>query len=203
MSSTARQEEILEFWFGPPEGDGWEFPEERLELWFGRSQEVDDLIRERFGADAEAAARGGYDDWARTPRGRLALLILLDQFPRHLHRGKPGAFAQDPKAQELVREGLRLGHHRELRPVERSFFYLPLEHAEDLELQNLSVALYQELADAAPEAARPRYLSFLDYAERHQVIVARFGRFPHRNAFLGRKTTPEEAEFLTQPGSSF
>lgn len=203
MRHPPRHEEILTFWFGPPGGDGWDFSQERVELWFGRSEATDELVRERFAADTLAASRGALDEWAQTPRGRLTLLILLDQFPRHLHRGKPGAFAQDPKAQGLVLEGLELGHHLELRPIERSFFYLPLEHAEDLALQDRSVALYQELADAAPEAVRPKYLSFLDYAERHQVIIARFGRFPHRNAFLGRESTPEEAAFLLEPNSSF
>jgi uncharacterized protein (DUF924 family) len=198
-----RAEEILEFWFGPQEGRGWDFDPARYELWFGRSEETDRLVTARFGEDARAAAEGKLDHWAETPHGRMALLILLDQFPRHIHRGKPEAWAQDPKAQALVLEGLELGHDQALSPIERSFFYLPLEHAEDRELQARSVALYRTLADAAPDAVRDRYLSFLDYAIRHQVIVDRFGRFPHRNAILGRESTEEEKAFLLEPGSSF
>jgi len=198
-----RADEILDFWFGPPDERGWDFDPARYDLWFGRSEETDHLVIERFGEDARAAAEGKLDHWAETPHGRMALLILLDQFPRHIHRGKPEAWAQDPKAQALVLEGLELGHDQALSPIERSFFYLPLEHAEDRELQARSVALYRVLADAAPERVRDRYLSFLDYAIRHQVIVDRFGRFPHRNAILGRESTEEEKAFLLEPGSSF
>ena len=198
-----RAREILEFWFGPEEERGWEFEPARYELWFGRMPETDRLVTQRFGADARAAAAGEFDDWAATPQGRMALVILLDQFPRHIHRGRPEAFAQDPRAQALVVQGLRLGHDQALSPIERSFFYLPLEHAEDRELQARSVELYQALADAAPESVKDRYLSFLDYAIRHKEIIDRFGRFPHRNAILGRESTEEEKAFLLLPGSSF
>lgn len=202
-ASMARSEEILSYWFGPGGGDGWTFSEERLQLWFGKSAEVDEEIRARFGGDLDAAIRGELDDWTATPRGRLALLILLDQFSRHVFRGSPKAFAQDPKAQGIVLEGLERGDHRAIRPMERSFFYLPLEHAEDLALQERSVQLFRELADESPQPMRERYLSFLDYAERHEVIIRRFGRFPHRNLVLGRESTEEEEAFLLEPGSSF
>lgn len=198
-----RAEKILEFWFGELDEEGWDFDPARYDLWFGRSDETDRIVTERFGEDAQAAAEGKLDHWAETPRGRLALLILLDQFPRHIHRGKPEAWAQDPKAQRIVLAGLELGHDQAIRPIERSFFYLPLEHAEDRELQALSVALYRKLAEAAPAAVKERYDSFLDYAVRHQVIVDRFGHFPHRNAILGRESTEEEKAFLLEPGSSF
>lgn len=198
-----RAEEILDFWFGELDGDGWDYDTARIELWFGRSDETDRVVIERFGADAQAAAEGKLDHWAETPRGRLALLILLDQFPRHIHRGKPAAWAQDPKAQRIVLEGLERGHHEAIRPIERSFFYLPLEHAEDRELQARSVALYRALAEAAPASVKGRYDSFLDYAERHKVIVDRFGHFPHRNEILGRPSTEEEKAFLLEPNSSF
>ncbi|HLV59924.1 MAG TPA: DUF924 family protein [Fredinandcohnia sp.] len=198
-----RAEEILQFWFGELDEGGWDFDPARYDLWFGKSPETDRVVTERFGEDARAAAEGRLDPWAETPRGRLALVLLLDQFPRHIHRGKPEAWAQDPKAQRIVLEGLARGHDQALRPIERSFFYLPLEHAEDAALQARSVALYRALAEAAPEAVRARYASFLDYAIRHQVIIDRFGRFPHRNAILGRQSTPEEEAFLLEPGSSF
>lgn len=198
-----RAEEILQFWFGELDEGGWDFDPARYDLWFGKSPETDRVVTERFGEDARAAAEGRLDPWAETPRGRLALVLLLDQFPRHIHRGKPEAWAQDPKAQRIVLEGLARGHDQALRPIERSFFYLPFEHAEDAALQARSVALYRALAEAAPEAVRARYASFLDYAIRHQVIIDRFGRFPHRNAILGRQSTPEEEAFLLEPGSSF
>lgn len=198
-----RAEEILQFWFGELDEGGWDFDPARYDLWFGKSPETDRVVTERFGEDARAAAEGRLDPWAETPRGRLALVLLLDQFPRHIHRGKPEAWAQDPKAQRIVLEGLARGHDQALRPIERSFFYLPFEHAEDAALQARSVALYRALAEAAPEAVRARYASFLDYAIRHQVIIDRFGRFPHRNAILGRESTEKEEAFLLLPGSSF
>lgn len=198
-----RAAEILEFWFGQRDDAGWDFDPARYELWFGRSQETDRLIIERFGADAQAAAEGVLDSWTATPETRMALVLLLDQFPRHIHRGKPEAWAQDPKAQKIVLEGLELGHDQALRPIERSFFYLPLEHAEDRELQARSVELYQRLAAAAPASVKDRYDSFLRYAERHKEIVDRFGHFPHRNRILGRPSTDEEEAFLLEPNSSF
>lgn len=198
-----RAEEILEFWFGELDEEGWDFDRGRYELWFGRSDETDRIVSERFGADARAAAEGRLDHWAAEPRGRLALLILLDQFPRHIHRGKPEAWAQDPKAQRIVLEGLELGHDQVLRPVERSFFYLPLEHAEDRGLQARSVELYERLAAAAPSSVKDRYDSFLQYAIRHKEIVDRFGHFPHRNEILGRPSSEEEKAFLLEPNSSF
>lgn len=197
-----RVEEILHFWFGDS-ADAWTVSADRMSRWFGGGPEVDDEIRRRFGPTVEEALGRGFPAWTATPRGRLALVLLLDQFTRHIHRGTPSAFAGDRLALPLALDALEAGIDQELRPVARPFLYLPLEHAEDRQVQAASVAAFRRLADEAPAEARATYDVFLEYAIRHQVIVDRFGRFPHRNAILGRQTTPEEAEFLTQPGSSF
>jgi len=168
-----------------------------MDLWFG-GRRHDAHIRERFGADLERAARGALDPWAAHPRGALALVIVLDQFSRHIHRGTPAAFAQDPKAQSVVLAGLSAGHDAALQPVERAFFYIPLEHAEDRALQRRSVALHEALVDSVPETHRDRYRDFLHHARIHHDIVERFGRFPHRNRVLGRQSTDAERAFLRE-----
>jgi len=198
-----RSEEILRQWFGDEGGDGWNFSEERERYWFGKDPAVDADLRKRFVTDMERAAAGLLRGWEATPRGRLALIVLLDQLPRNIHRGTPAAFAHDAQALELARDGIDLGHDLQLRPIERSFFYLPFEHAEDPEAQAQAVRLYDALAAGAPPPARDRFRVFLDYAVAHKRIIDRFGRFPHRNGILGRATTDEEASFLEQPGSSF
>ena len=136
----------------------------------------------------------------QSARGRLALIVLLDQFSRHIHRGTGAAFAQDPAAQRLATDGIERGLDRDLIPAARSFFYLPLEHAEDIALQRLSVESFRRLCDEVAPAWRKDYESFLDYAQRHHDIIARFGRFPHRNAALGRQSTPEEIEIPEAAG---
>jgi uncharacterized protein (DUF924 family) len=195
-------ERVLEYWLGGCGADGALDPDRR-KIWFGGGDRHDAEIRERFGALHDAAARGRLVGLGATPRGRLALIIVLDQFSRHIHRGTPAAFAQDPAAQALALEGLSLGADRELIPAARTFFYLPLEHAEDAVLQQLSVEHFERLAAAVAPAWREDYASFLDYARRHRDVIERFGRFPHRNAVLGRASSPQEAAFLREPGSSF
>lgn len=193
---------VLEFWFGTCDPDGAIDPTRR-EMWFKSGAQHDDEIRSRFGGLHERASRGALDAWAATARGRLALIVILDQFSRHIHRGMAQAFAQDPAAQELTIAGIDDGIDRELAPVQRSFFYLPLEHAEDRALQARSVECYERLAATVADRWLKDYESFLDYARRHRDVIERFGRFPHRNAALGRASTPEEIAFLEQPGSSF
>lgn len=194
--------DILDFWFGDDEDDG-RLGEARAALWFSKSVERDQEIEERFGSELEAASRNERSSWAESPRGRLALIVLLDQFSRNVFRDTPRAFAQDSLALDLCLEGLERGDDLELRPIERTFFYLPMEHSEDGEIQDRSVASFRTLAAAVPEAWRSLFEGYTDYAERHREIIARFGRFPHRNAILGRDSTSEELEFLRQPGSSF
>ena len=195
QATPARAEAVLEFWFGEAAADpaavARQYP-----LWFGAADETDDLIRRRFGADHAAAAAGELDGWAETARGRLALIVLLDQFSRNLHRRQAEAFAQDPRALALTREGLRRGHDAALRPMERGFFYLPLEHAEELAAQEQSVACYRRLLAEAGEPWREPLQGMLDYAVDHHDIIRRFGRFPHRNAVLGREYTAEERAYL-------
>jgi uncharacterized protein (DUF924 family) len=185
-------DDILDFWFGRKDEEGYgEFRDE----WFQKDKEFDRRIHERFSDDYERAARGEYDGWRGAPDSCLALVILLDQFPRNLFRGDPRTHATDDKALGISQEAIQNGLDRELPPFQRHFLYMPFMHSEDLEDQQRSVALYRELAEAGPDVT--------EFAEGHRDIVERFGRFPHRNEILGRASTSEEAEFLEQPGSSF
>lgn len=196
------RDELLAYWFGDNSGDA-AVAAAKAELWWGHSPATDELLRQRFGAAATAAAAGRLDHWAESPRGRLALILLLDQLPRAIRRDTPGAFAQDAAARILTEQGLESGAAELLRPIERLFLYLPLEHSEDLEDQDRSVELFCELAESIPEEQRPTFSNFVDYAQKHLEVIARFGRFPHRNRILGRESTAEEIAFLEEPGSSF
>lgn len=197
-----QSEDVLAFWFEgvPPEGP---VPAERLRFWFNGGEEADRRIRERFGELVARGGRGELDGWEETPRGSLALVVVLDQFPRNIFRNAPEAYAFDSRALAAALAGMGAGRDRALTVMERAFYYLPLEHAEDLAIQERSVEVFARLSDEAPAALRETCRGFLDYAVRHRDIVARFGRFPHRNWVLGRKSSPEEEEFLKQPGSSF
>ena len=196
-------EQVLEFWFGACGADGSLDPAKQ-KMWFGDGRKHDAGIRERFGALLQRAASGELDpSWSATPQGRIALIVVLDQFSRHIHRDTSAAYTQDPAAQRLAVAGIDQGVDRQLNPAQRAFFYLPLEHAEDIELQRLCVRCFDGLARTVASAWRKEYDSFLDYAQRHRDIIERFGRFPHRNRALGRASTPKEIAFLKQPGSSF
>ena len=199
---TDQAERVLSFWFGPP-GSAAEVAGRQSKLWFGKSPANDQAVIEHFSATLVAATSGQLDRWADTPRGRLALVIVLDQFPHHIHRDRPQAFATDPQALALSLAALATGEDRLLAPIERVFLYLPLEHAESLAMQERSVTLYEQLAGEAAADERALFDGFLDYARKHRDVVARFGHFPHRNAILGRPSTADELEFLKQPGSRF
>lgn len=162
--------------------------------WFAKSEAFDNAIRLRFEPVHHAAARGQYDAWADTAEGALALLLLLDQFPRNLYRGSAHAFATDPKARAIARAAVEVGQDSKVDPALRSFFYLPFEHSEDLADQELAVALCQAIADETGDKEP------LKWAIVHRDIIARFGRFPHRNPCLGRTTTAEERAFLDEGG---
>jgi uncharacterized protein (DUF924 family) len=157
--------------------------------WFHKDAAFDDEFRSRFLAAHEAACRGELDAWPNDAQGALALLILLDQFPRNAFRGTPRMFESDARARELARQVLQAGFDEQFEPDLRNFFYLPFMHSEHLPDQDLSVALTARMGDSA-----------LRYAKRHRDIIERFGRFPHRNAVLGRESTPEEERFLADGG---
>lgn len=193
---------IHAFWFGTHADDA-EVIVRQSPLWWRKQADVDAEIRRRFAPVVQQAANGGLDGWLAALRGRLALVLLTDQFPRNIWRGAAPAFAFDALARRWAKEAIRLGLDQEARPIERVFLYLPLEHSEDLADQRESVRLFDRLAAAVPAAQREAFAGYLDFARRHLDIVERFGRFPHRNAALGRETTAAEAEFLRQPGSSF
>jgi uncharacterized protein (DUF924 family) len=184
---------VLAFWFDPANKG----------KWFQSDPAFDAQIREQFGVPVSAAAAGHLNHWSTTPSGWLALVILLDQFPRNIYRNDPRAWKQDLPAQQIVVSGLEEGFDRQLPLIQRVFAYMPLQHAEDIELQRRCVQLFADLCSSAPANERNSYTDFLDYARRHESVIARFGRFPHRNAVLGRETTPEEKAYLAEPGSGF
>lgn len=199
---TTQPENILDFWFGPA-GSAAEIVGRQRKLWFGKSAANDQAVIDQFADTLVEATAGQFNHWAATPRGLLALLIVFDQFPHHIHRNQPQAFATDPQALALTLAALKAGEDRLLAPIERVFLYLPLEHAETNEMQDLSVSLYEKLAREAAIEERALFDDFLKYARQHRDVVARFGRFPHRNAILGRPSSDNELEFLEQPGSRF
>lgn len=191
----AEPEDILDFWFGRP-GDT-DFGQPRS-TWFRKDPAFDTSIRERFLLTVDVALAGGLADWATMPAGALALLIVLDQFPRNLFRGDAKAFAGDSRALVLAGEVVDRRWDAKLLPVQKAFAYLPFEHSESLVDQERSVALFAALAEAHPATA-----GYLDYAYRHRDVIVRFGRFPHRNAALGRPSTPQETVYLALPGAGF
>ena len=190
----SRVDGILEFWFGAADDPGYGAPRE---AWFKKDPAFDAEVRKRFSLDYELAAGGGLDQLRSSPRSALALILVLDQFPRNMFRDNPRAYAADAKARDVARWAIEAKFDQALLPVERQFVYLPFEHSEELADQRRSVALLARLPDD------PNTRHALDWARRHLEIIERFGRFPHRNAILGRETTAEEAAFLSGPGSSF
>ena len=193
---------LLDFWFGTDPDDAV-VAKEQAALWWSKNKQTDQEIRSRFEDQVRAAAQGELDPWARTARGRLALIILLDQLPRNIYRKTARAFLHDEKALALSLEGLHLGMDRQLRPIERVFFYLPLEHSECLAHQERSVERFSDLVTTVPAEQKSTFEEYLNFAVRHRDIIERFGRFPHRNTTLGRKSTAEELAFLAEDGSSF
>ena len=190
------------FWFGTSPQDA-EVIASQSALWWQKQPAVDTEIRKRFAPLVERAATGELDSWLGELRGRLALILLTDQFPRNIWREQAAAFAFDVLALRWAKEALVLGLDTRARPIERVFLYLPLEHSENLADQQHAVRLFDALAASVSSELRPAFDGFLDYARRHLEIIDRFGRFPHRNAALGRETTAAEADFLRQPGSRF
>lgn len=194
-SNAATPAQVLDFWLGDGLAKDW--PSQDLgKRWFGGGAELDADIGARFGAAVQQAVAGGLQDWEQQPRTRLALVILLDQFTRNVFRGKPQAFAGDARAQRLVLQAIAAGEDLALPCVGRVFLYMPLMHAENLALQDECVARFNRLIADAPEALKQRLQGNLDFAHQHRDIIASFGRFPYRNAALGRADTGEEQDFL-------
>ncbi len=193
---------ILDFWFSATELDAPQI-DSRMERWFSADPGLDQRIRQEFGPLVEDALQGKLDRWAATTEGRLALILLLDQFCRNIHRGTAKAFAGDKRALKLCVEGSMSNEYRSLSAMQRVFFFMPLQHAESPGVQDKSVRIYNALAEGASDTLRETFLTFAQFAELHRDIVAQFGRFPHRNRYLGRSNTPEEDAYLAADASSF
>jgi uncharacterized protein (DUF924 family) len=196
---------VFDFWFQPAEGQPADAPRRE---WFQKNEAFDREIERRFGSEIEQALAGGLHHWdAEGPQSALARILVLDQFCRNVYRGTPLAFAGDHQALAAALDMIDAGEDQALAPLQRVFVYLPLEHAEDLAMQDQAVALFTRLAEAeratASAATNKGLAGNLDYARRHREVIRRFGRFPHRNAILGRVSTAEEEAFLEQPGSGF
>ena len=202
MSKPVSIDDILEFWFenAPTTAQAMG---RRNRVWFAADRSFDRKVAERFGTTLEAAARGELSAWIDSARGRLALILVLDQFPRNIHRGTPLAFGHDSDALALAREGIAMGHDKMLAPIERAFFYKPLQHAEDREAQALSCERCEALVDEVPDEQKGYFEQTAQYARQHRDIIERFDRFPHRNGLLGRASTPAEESYLSDDAPTF
>lgn len=197
-----RIDEILSFWFmeqelSAPQIDG------RMDIWFGEDPVFDEEIAKEFSDDVEKASEGKLDHWAHEPRGRLALILLLDQFRRNIYRNTPEAFAKDKAALKLCVEGAIEKKDKGLAPIHRVFFYMPLQHAESGKVQAKSREIYRRLADAVSPTYKETFETIAQFAELHADIIEQFGRFPHRNKLLKRKNSPEEEEYLAGDSPGF
>lgn len=191
-----RIETILTFWFREHELSAPQI-DRRMDVWFGEDETFDREIIEQFADDVEKASNGELDHWAGHPRGRLALILILDQFRRNIYRNTADAFAKDKLALKLCVEGAMQKLDEGLTPIQRVFFYMPLQHAESKKVQAKSVALFNRLAQAVSPTYRETFLTIAQFAELHHDIIEQFGRFPHRNSLLGRENTPAENEYLS------
>lgn len=197
-----RIDAILSFWFkehalSAPQID------RRMEIWFSEDQVFDHEIEKEFADDVASACAGRLDHWAKTPQGRLALIILIDQFRRNIYRNTAKAFSNDRLALKLCVEGAMEKKDKGLTPIQKVFFYMPLQHAESRKVQAKSVELYNRLAESVSATDRETFETVAQFAELHKDIVERFGRFPHRNKLLERENTPEEDEYLASDSPDF
>lgn len=191
----ARIDSILSFWFREQELSAPQI-DHRMDIWFGEDPVLDHEIEKEFSDDVDAACSGSLDHWAAEPHGRLALILLIDQFRRNIHRNTAAAFSRDNLALKLCVEGAVEKKDKGLTPIQRVFFYMPLQHAESRKVQAKSVELYARLAEVVSPTYRETFLTVAQFAELHRDIVEQFGRFPHRNALLDRENTAEEAKYL-------
>ncbi len=189
---TETIDEILTFWFGQLDDTGMS-DAAHCALWFTANEDMDTQIRDRFGHLVASAIAGGLTEWTELDSGLIALIVLLDQMSRNIYRGTPRAFSGDARALTLAQEAISSGRYQRLPAIHQVFLYMPLEHCEDLEVQQECVALFQSLADITGNA---RIADFSRYAQAHRDVIAQFGRFVHRNAILGRASTPAEKKYL-------
>lgn len=194
-------QDVLDFWFG--ENDKDEVSPDRKKLWFQGGEETDVLIAQRFQGVVSRAGLGELNHWTQEPKGTLALIILLDQFTRNIYRGLSAAFRYDALALALCKRGLALNQDMQLNPIERVFFYLPLEHSEALEDQEEAVFYFDRLRQAMTSSDTSTFNDFYQYAVSHHAVIKQFGRFPHRNAVNGRLSTQEELDWLHSGGQRF
>ena len=197
-----RIDAIIAFWFRE---QGLSAPQidRRMDVWFGSDEVFDHECKKDFSDDVAAASEGKLDHWAHEPHGRLALILLLDQFRRNIYRGTAEAFSKDKMALKLCVEGAMAKTDQGLAPIERAFFYMPLQHAESKKVQAKSVELFSKLAEAVSPTFRETFETITQFAELHRDIVEQFGRFPHRNKLLNRENTPEEDEYLSGDNPDF
>ena len=201
MSPNRPWDGLIEAWFGESLHDPSAIPQ-RMNWWFSADPQRDAELEERFGGLIEQCAGGSCYQWLDDPEGRLALILALDQLPRNCFRGTPRAFVHDPYTAALCLAAAHTGQDRALQPIQRVFLYMPLQHFEDLQAQEAGVALYERLAENTPVPAVYRE-GVLPFARQHRDIIARFGRFPHRNKVLSRQNTPEEEEYLAGDAPTF
>ncbi|MGI9234937.1 MAG: DUF924 family protein [Woeseiaceae bacterium] len=197
-----RIEAILSFWFKEQSLSAPQI-DQRMEIWFGEDPVFDHEIEKAFADDINSASKGNLSHWANAPLGRLALIILLDQFRRNIHRGTANAYSKDRMALELCVHGAMEKIDKGLTPIQKVFFYMPLQHAESRKVQAKSVELYRRLAGSVSPTLRETFMAVAEFAELHKDIIDQFGRFPHRNKQLGRENTPQEEEFLAGDSTDF
>jgi len=195
-------EEILNFWFGQVDQEG-QIEDKYKQQWWMKDDSFDQQVCDQFGEDLQKAINHEYDDWLDEPQGRLALIILLDQFSRNVYRNQAKAYSNDPLAVQIVLEGFELGHHKKLSMYQRAFMIMPLMHQEVLTCQTHCIELFKELQNDVPDQFKENIQGFINAAISHTKIIERFGRYPHRNEILERESTDEEIEFLKDLDSSF
>lgn len=202
VTDSRKINEILAFWFDASVKDAAEIPK-RMSLWFGSDEKTDEEIAGRFAQLVADARDGKLDSWLQVSRGRLALVLLLDQFPRNLFRGKAEAFATDDRALSICEQSISDGRLLEVTPIEQTFLLMPMQHSESKDVQRRSVHEFEQLLSRVDESSHEHFAGFLKYARLHHDIIERFGRFPHRNAILGRTNTEEEHEYLADDAPRF
>ena len=202
MARDEQMTEVHGFWFGDSINDASAIPR-RMRFWFGSDDQVDAQVGQLFGALVGRARAGELEGWRKQPRSRLALVLLLDQFPRNLFRGQPAAFASDAQALAICEQSIEDGHLLTLTPIEQTFMLMPMQHAESRATQQRSVAEFEQLLARVDTTEREFFEGFVKYARMHKQIIDRFGRFPHRNAILGRSDTNEETTYLAGDAPRF